>query len=66
MDALNSVPIKISTLEGELMEISIDQVINPETFKIIAGKGMPIPNTDPLGPIKRDYGFGNLILKFDV
>jgi DnaJ-class molecular chaperone len=41
-------------------------VINPDTFKVIKGKGMPILNMDPLGPIKRDYGKGNLILKFDV
>ena len=27
---------------------------------------MPILNNDPLGPIKRDYGRGNLILKFDI
>jgi len=66
MDALNAVPIKLETLDGELMEVSIDQVINPDTFKVIKGKGMPVLNNDPLGPIKRDYGRGNLILKFDV
>jgi DnaJ-class molecular chaperone len=33
---------------------------------VIAGKGMPKLNNDPLGPIKRDFGKGDLILKFDV
>ena len=48
------------------MEISMDQVITPDTFKVIPGKGMPKLNNDPLGPIKRDFGKGNLILRFDV
>ena len=66
LDALSAGPIKFQTLEHEQLEITIDSVINPDTFKVIKGKGMPILNNDPLGPIKRDYGKGNLILKFDV
>ena len=27
---------------------------------------MPILNHNPLGPIKKSYGRGNLILKFDI
>jgi DnaJ-class molecular chaperone len=27
---------------------------------------MPILNNNPLGPIMKDYGRGNLILKFDI
>jgi DnaJ-class molecular chaperone len=27
---------------------------------------MPILNNNPLGPIMKDYGTGNLILKFDI
>ena len=27
---------------------------------------MPILNNNPLGPIKKDYKKGNLILKFDI
>jgi len=48
------------------VEIAIDEVITPETVKILKGKGMPILNDDPLGPIKRDFGRGNLIVKFDI
>ena len=66
MDALNAGPLKFKTLEEEQIEITIDSVINPDTYKVIKGKGMPILNNDPLGPIKRDYARGNLILKFDV
>ena len=66
VDALNAGPLSFETLEGEKMEISIDSVITPDTFKVIPGKGMPKLNNDPLGPIKRDFGKGDLILKFDV
>ena len=66
MDALKTGPIHFQTIENEQIEISIDEVIKPDTFKVIYGKGMPILNDDPLGPIKRDYARGNLILKFDI
>lgn len=55
VDALKAGPVHFETIENEKIEISIDQVINPDTFKIIPGKGMPILNNDPLGPIKKDY-----------
>ena len=35
-------------------------------MRVIPGKGMPILNNDPLGPITRDFACGNLILKFDI
>lgn len=49
-----------------MIEISVDSVITPQTEKIIKGKGMPIFNNDPLGPIKRNFERGNLIIKFDI
>lgn len=66
IDALSAGPIHFKTIEHEQVEISVDQVISPESFKVIPGKGMPVLNDDPLGPIKKDYGRGNLILKFDI
>ena len=65
-DALNAGPILFKTIEGEQIEISVDQVISPNFFKVIPGKGMPILNNNPLGPIKKDYKKGNMILKFDI
>jgi DnaJ-class molecular chaperone len=65
MDAINAGPVKFKTLEGEQIEISVEE-ITPDTFKIIEGKGMPIVNDNPLGPIMKDSGRGNLILKFDI
>ena len=66
MDALKAGPIHFKTIEGEQKEITISQVINPDSYEIIQGHGMPVLNNDPLGPIKRNYARGNLILKFDI
>ena len=53
-------------MEGKQIEISIDEVISPSTFRVIPGHGMPILNNNPLSPIKLDFDRGNLILKFDI
>lgn len=53
-------------MENEPIELSIDEVINPETIRIIPGKGMPVLNNDPLSPIKHDYPRGNLVVRFDI
>ena len=33
---------------------------------MIKGKGMPISNDDPLGPLKKSYKRGDLIVNFDI
>ena len=66
IDALKAGPVFFQTIENEQIEISIDEVIGPDSFRMIPGKGMPILNNDPLSPLKRDYAKGNLILKFDI
>ena len=48
------------------MEISIDKVISPDSKYVIKGKGMPIYTNDPLGPIRRNYARGDLIVRFDI
>mmetsp|Transcript_8648 Transcript_8648/g.14648 ORF Transcript_8648/g.14648 Transcript_8648/m.14648 type:complete len:93 (-) Transcript_8648:43-321(-) len=58
--------VQVRTLEDELIELSVDQVISPDYFKVIKGKGMPILNDDPLGAIKKSYEKGNLVIKFDI
>lgn len=52
MDSLLSTPIHFTTLDNEQIKVSVDSVIGPQTVKIVDGKGMPILNNDPLGPIK--------------
>ena len=41
LDALNAGPVLFKTIEGEQIEISVDQVISPGYFKVIPNKGMP-------------------------
>ena len=66
MDAQQAGPISFNTIMNDHIEISVDCVITPETFKVIPGRGMPVLNNDPLGPIKLDFQRGNLIVKFDI
>ena len=65
-DALKAGPIHLKSLSHDQHEISIDEVISPETFRVIANAGMPILNDDPLGPIRMDFQRGNLVVKFDI
>jgi DnaJ-class molecular chaperone len=65
-DGLVSTPISFRTIDNEEIKEAVDQVIGPSTEKVIKGKGMPIENNDPLGPIKKTYRRGDLIVKFDI
>ena len=66
IDALCDGPVHFKTIEGEQIEISIDKVISPDSKYVIKGKGMPIYTDDPLGPIRRNYARGDLIVRFDI
>jgi DnaJ-class molecular chaperone len=66
LDSLLSTPIHFTTIDNEMIEVAVDEVISPQTSKTIPGKGMPILNDDPLGPIKKNYQRGDLIVKFDI
>jgi DnaJ family protein B protein 4 len=66
LDSLLSSPIIFTNIDGEKIEVSVDSVIGPNTQKVIPGRGMPILNDDPLGPIKKSYRRGNLIIVFDI
>jgi len=66
LDALKASPVHFNNIDGEMIEVSIDEVISPQTEKVLPGKGMPILNDDPLGPIKRNFARGNLVIKFDI
>ena len=59
-------PVHFTTIDNKMVEVSVDQVISPQTEKVLQGMGMPILNNDPLGPIKRNFAKGNLIIKFDI
>jgi len=60
------VPIHFTSIDNKTIEVAVDEIINQSTHKVIAGLGMPVLNNDPLGPIKRNFQRGNLIVKFDI
>lgn len=65
-DALNAAPIQFKTIENEKIHLGVDEVIQPNTVKVIKGKGMPIYNDDPLSPVLMNHSRGDLIVKFDI
>lgn len=42
VDALNSIPIRLETLDGWILSIPVDQIVNPQTVETVEGEGMPI------------------------
>ena len=63
--ALNSEPVKLTTLDGRIIVVAIDEIISPSTVKIVYGEGMPI--------YKKEFSVndlsikkGNLYIKFDI
>jgi DnaJ-class molecular chaperone len=60
------VPIHFTSIDNKTIEVAVDEIINQSTHKVIAGLGMPVLNNDPLGPIKRNFQRGNLIVKLDI
>ena len=66
LDSLKSSPVHFTTIDNQMMEAAVDEVISQKTEKVIPNMGMPILNNDPLGPIKRNFQRGNLIIRFDI
>jgi DnaJ-class molecular chaperone len=69
--ALLSEPVKIKALDGRNIIATIDEIINPQTVKIIEGEGMPIadsPTNDALRTLTGTGALpkGNLFIRFDI
>uniref|UniRef100_A0A7S3KQF2 J domain-containing protein n=1 Tax=Euplotes crassus TaxID=5936 RepID=A0A7S3KQF2_EUPCR len=66
-DALLSTPISIITLTGERIELSIDEVITPQTEKKIEGKGLPlIKEKEYMENLLGKQKKGDLYIVFDI
>lgn len=64
-----SQPVKIKALDGRVIMATMDEIITPQTCKMIEGEGMPImldPTTDALNHIRTQLPRGNLYIKFDI
>ena len=64
--ALNSEPGCLCTLDGRRLAISIDEIIAPNTVKVVKGEGMPIYDKD-LSKTRGDkIKKGDLYIKFNI
>jgi DnaJ-class molecular chaperone len=63
--ALNSEPVRFTTLDGRKLNISIDEVISPSTVKIVPGEGMPIFENE-MNVRDLNVKKGDLFIKFDI
>jgi len=57
-DALVGCVVSVPTIDGRVLSIQVNEVIQPGTQKRIPGEGLPIP--------KRNGERGDLIVAFDV
>ena len=63
--ALNSEPVRFTTLDGRKLAISIDEIISPSTVKVVPGEGMPIFQ-DEMDVRDLNIKKGDLYIKFDI
>ena len=63
--ALNSEPVRFTTLDGRKLAISIDEIISPSTVKVVPGEGMPIFQ-DEMNVRDLNIKKGDLYIKFDI
>jgi len=61
-------PIRLCTLDGRVLQVTSDSIINPYSEKVVAGEGMPINNDDNLNAntINEKTKRGDLKIKFDI
>ena len=64
--ALNSEPVCLYTLDGRRLAISIDEIIAPNTVKIVKGEGMPIYDKDLAKTRGDKIQKGDLYIKFNI
>ena len=63
--ALNSEPVKLTTLDNRQLTISVDEIISPSTVKVVYGEGMPIYQKE-ISVRNLNYKKGDLYIKFDI
>ena len=43
-DALCAKPLKLDTLDGRTIKVSMEEIVTPSTVKVVRGEGMPMFN----------------------
>ena len=65
IQALNSDPVILKTLDNRIVPISVDEIISPSTIKVVYGEGMPIFQKE-LSVRDLNIKKGDLYIKFDI
>jgi len=66
-NALNSIPVIFNHLDGRVLNISMDEIISPDTVKIVKNEGMPIIDQEKaIESVILDNKKGDLYIKFDI
>lgn len=63
--ALNSEPVKFTTLDNRILSVSMDEIISPQSVKVIQGEGMPIYAKD-IDVNDLTTKKGDLYIKFNI
>lgn len=67
VQALNSEPVSLITLDSRRLTIAMDEIISPQTVKMVKGEGMPTYNKeDPLNHLLFKEKRGDLYIKFEI
>ena len=66
LDSLISLPIEIKTLDLRILTVSFEEIINPETLKILSNEGMPIHKENTSEKTEDSADKGNLIIRVDI
>lgn len=67
IEALKSEPVEVNSLDDRKLIITMDEIISPQTIKLIKGEGMPIYNKeDPIKSLLFREMRGDLYLKFNI
>jgi DnaJ-class molecular chaperone len=67
VQALNAEPVKITTLDDRKLTITMDEIISPQTVKVVKAEGMPIfDKANPLNNVLFKEKKGDLYIKFDI
>jgi DnaJ family protein B protein 13 len=68
VEALTAESVTVQTLDGRKIFISLDEIVSPNTLKVVKGEGMPIYNKDEfkVENFGKELPKGDLYIKFDI
>lgn len=68
LEAINSVPLEVVTLDGRRINVTMDEIISPQTVKLIEREGLPSQESKSkfANKVRGISNKGNLFIKFDI